>query len=483
MSATAAPVRKLTAEYLAGIATPFHFMVERYQRRPYEFVCEVLGAKPDVWQYEALMALQRGHTRLSIRSGHGVGKTTFLSWVLLWHACTRFPQKAVCTAPSADQLYDALWAELLMWLRRLPPAWQQIFHATGDRVELKARPDESFISARTSRQEQPEALQGVHALFVLLIADEASGIPEAVFEAASGSMSTAGAITILTGNPTRSTGFFHNTNTADADSWWTRRVSSEDSPRVSREFVEEMAQRYGRNSNAFRVRVLGEFPASQGDTLLGAEMVEQAMQRIIQPDMNEPEIWGVDAARFGVDHSVLIKRRGFVIPELPRNWVGLDTMQLAGVIANEWKRIVYEPHRPSAIVVDSIGIGAGVEDRLREQGLPVIGVNVAETPSIEGRFRRQRDELWQAAADWFATRKPSLPWHDRLRDDLVGPTYTFTSDGRLIVASKAEMRARGLPSPDYADALCLTFANAAVLAGSGAFRWHQPILRRIKGAA
>jgi phage terminase large subunit len=482
MSATVA--QKLTPEILARIAAPFSFMVERYQRRPLDFLVAVLGADPDPWQYEALMALQRGHTRLSIRSGHGVGKTTFLAWVLLWHACTRFPQKSVCTAPSADQLYDALWAELLMWLRRLPLGWQQLFHPTGDRLVLRSRPDESFVTARTSRQEQPEALQGVHSAFVLLIADEASGIPEAVFEAASGSMSTPGAITILTGNPTRSTGFFHKTQTSDADRWWTRRVSSEDSKRVAREFVEEMAQRYGRNSNAFRVRVLGEFPASQGDTLMGAEVVEQAMQRTISPNPDEAEIWGVDAARFGVDHSVLIKRRGFVVPEPPRSWVGLDTMQLTGVIVNEWNRIVYEPHRPQAIVVDSIGLGAGVEDRLAEQNLPVVGVNVAETPSVEGRFRRQRDELWQACADWFATRKPSLPWHDRLRDDLVGPTYSFTSDGRLVVESKAELRARGLPSPDYADALCLTFANAAQVVGMlSRYRWRQPILRRIKGAA
>ena len=481
MSATLAS-RKLTADVLARVVAPFTFMVERYQRRPLDFVLEVLGAAPDPWQYEALTALQRGHTRLSIRSGHGVGKTTFLSWVLLWHACCRFPQKAVCTAPSAQQLYDALWAELLLWLRRLPPAWQALFHPTSDRVELRSRPDESFISARTSRQEQPEALQGIHALFVLLIADEASGIPEAVFEAASGSMSTPGAITILTGNPTRSTGFFHKTHTSDADRWWTKRVSSEDSKRVSRDFIEEMAQRYGRNSNAFRVRVLGEFPASQGDTLMGAEVVEQAMERAIPANMEEPEVWGVDAARFGVDSSVLIKRRGFVIPELPRSWIGLDTMQLAGVIKNEYDRIVYEPHRPYAIVVDSIGIGAGVEDRLREQGLPVIGVNVAETPSVEGRYRRQRDELWQLCADWFATRKPSLPWHDRLRDDLVGPTYTFTSDGRLIVESKAEMRARGLPSPDFADSLCLTFApSTQIAAGLSQVRWNKPLRRGIKG--
>lgn len=485
MSATLArpdAVGRLTPEQLAAITNPFGFLIQRYQRRPYDFVVEILGATPDPWQRKALVALQQGETRISIRSGHGVGKTAFLAWVLGWHFCTRYPQKSVCTAPSSAQLYDALWAELLMWLRRLPPSWQPLLKAMGDRVEMIARPDESFISARTSRQEQPEALQGVHSLFVLLIADEASGIPEAVFEAASGSMSTPGAISILTGNPTRSSGFFHRTHTVDADRWWTTRVSSEDSTRVDRGFIEEMAQRYGRNSNAFRVRVLGEFPLAQGDTLIGAEVVEQAMQRNLTPDMGEAELWGVDAARFGVDHSTLVKRRGFLVPEQPRGWVGLDTMQLTGQIVNEWNRTPVE-YRPVAILVDAIGIGAGVEDRCKELGLPVIGVNVAETPSVESRFRRLRDELWQACADWFATRKPSLPYHQRLRDDLVSPSFSFTSDGRLIVESKSEMRARGLPSTDYADGLCLTFAPAALWATMlGGIRWGQPIRRYIKGA-
>jgi len=471
----------LSTEQLGQVKNPFAYAIQRFQRRPLEFVKEVLGAEPDPWQRRALSALQKGHRRLSIRSGHGVGKTTLLSWVLLWHILTRFPQKSVVTAPSAPQLFDALWAELRGWISRLPAAWQALLDPTSDRVTLRARPDESFISARTSRAESPEALQGVHSTWVLLIVDEASGVPEAVFEAATGSMSTPGAITVLTGNPTRSTGFFFRTHHSEADRWYTDRVSSLDSPRVDREFVEEVANRYGRESNAFRVRVLGEFPSSQGDTLIGAELVEQAMERVLEFDPNAPEIWGVDAARFGTDSSVLIKRRDKMVPELPREWRGLDTMQLTGQIANEWNRTPAMA-RPKIVVVDSIGIGAGVEDRLRELEIPVIGVNVAETPSVEARFRRQRDELWQAAADWLTTRQVALPWDERLRDDLCAPRYDFTSDGRLIVESKAQMRSRGLLSPDRADALCLTFAPSAAMAlAFQNMRWGKPIRRAIKG--
>lgn len=471
----------ITHETLAGIENPFEFMIGRYQRDPLAFVAEVLGAEPYLWQRKALIALGQGHTRISIRSGHGVGKTAFLSWVLLWHTLTRFPQKAICTAPSAPQLYDALWAELRTWVSRLPRAWQELLDPTSDRIMLRARREESFISARTSRAETPEALAGVHSRFVLLIVDEASGVPEQVFEAATGSMSTPGAITVLTGNPTRSSGFFHQTHTREADRWWTLRVSSEECAHVDRLFIEDVVVRYGRNSNAYRVRIMGEFPLAQGDTLIGAEIVEDAMRRPMVIDQNEPEIWGVDPARFGVDSSVLIKRRDKVVIEQPRSWQGIDTMALTGQIVNEWQRTA-PINRPRLIVVDGIGIGSGVVDRMRELKMPYHEANVSEASSVDGQYWKLRDELWQRCADWLMTRLVSMPYHERLRDDLVAPRYSFRSDGRLVVESKAQMKQRRLPSPDYADALCLTFINPALTAGSlGQLSWATPLRRNIRG--
>ena len=138
----------------------------------------------------------------------------------------------------------------------------------SDRVELMAAPSEAFISARTSRAETPEALAGVHSENVLLVVDEASGVPEKVFEAAAGSMSGHSATTILLSNPTRSSGTFFESQTRMASSWWTRRWSCVDSPLVSDEFVDEMRARYGEDSNAFRIRVLGEFPMADDDTII-----------------------------------------------------------------------------------------------------------------------------------------------------------------------------------------------------------------------
>ncbi|HXI97020.1 MAG TPA: DEAD/DEAH box helicase family protein, partial [Candidatus Acidoferrum sp.] len=452
------------AEDIASAPNPFHAAITRYARAPIAFVREILGVEPDPWQLEALRALARGQTRVAIRSGHGVGKTAFAAWVIVWFANTRAPFKIAVTAPTAPQLFDALWPELNKWFRTLPRSWRELWDYTSDHITLKAD-DECFITARTSRPDRPEAMAGLHSASVLLVADEASGIDEAVYEAAGGSMSSAGAITLLIGNPTRATGFFWRAHMLERDRWFTMKVSSIDSRRVTPDFVHEIEQRYGLDSNAYRVRVLGEFPEAGDNTLIPADLVDSAMLRDIPIDPTQPVIWGVDVARFGADASVLIKRQGNVVPEMPRRWRQFDTMQLAGAVKAEYDLAI--SNKPALVVIDVIGIGAGVVDRLHEQNLPVLGVNVAEAASTTGRYGRLRDELWIRAREWLETRATRLPRDDQLREDLVAPRYAFLSDGRMQVESKQSMRSRGLPSPDAADALIHTFAQQGLGIGSG----------------
>jgi hypothetical protein len=448
---------------IGASTNPFATAAARYGRAPVAFVREVLKVQPDKWQVEVLRALSRGHTRIAVRSAHGVGKTALAAWIMCWFSNTRIPFKCICTAPTAPQLYDALWAEFMGWHRRLPQPWQDLWNVTSDHLTLKADP-ESFITARTSRPESPESMQGVHSTNVLLVCDEASGIPEQVYEAAAGSMSSAGATTVLIGNPTRATGYFWRVMNMERDRWHCQKVSGLESPRVDPAFIEEIAERYGRDSNAFRVRCLGEWPTADSDTFISAELVDQAMLRDVALDLTKPEVWGLDPARYGDDSSVLIKRRGYVVTEPPRVWHGVDTMQLAGAIKHEYDLMAN--NRPALVCVDAIGLGAGVADRLMEQGVPTLGVNVGEAPSVTGRYVRLRDELWARGKEWLGSRMCRLPRHERLRDDLVAPRYFFTSDGRLQIESKDRMRARGLPSCDYADALNLTFAEAGLMVSS-----------------
>ena len=200
----------VTKKNLEVPENPFIEFALRYRNDPVLFVREVLNTEPDVWQVEFLNHIAAGNRRISVRSGHGVGKSTASAWAMVWYLFLRFPVKIVVTAPTSSQLYDALFAELKRWVKQLPPMLQDQLDVKQDRVEVKEAPNEAFISARTSRAEQPEALQGVHSDNVMLVADEASGIPEAVFEAAAGSMSGHKAVTLLLGNPVRSTGFFYD---------------------------------------------------------------------------------------------------------------------------------------------------------------------------------------------------------------------------------------------------------------------------------
>jgi phage terminase large subunit len=462
----------------------FILWVKRYRPDPVLFAREVLKVTPDEWQAELMMAVANGERRISVRSGHGVGKSTAVAILALWYLLTRHPVKIVITAPTSAQLFDALFAEIKRWTNELPTHIGELLTIKSDRVEIKAAPESGFISARTSRAESPEALQGIHADNVLLIADEASGVPEAVFEAAAGSMSGESAATILLGNPTRSSGFFFDTHNRLKDQWWTRRVSCVDSPRVSDAYVKEMQQRYGPDSNAFRVRVLGEFPLSDDDTVIPIHLIDAAMNRDVVEDGNVLPIWGLDVARFGSDKSALAKRRGQVITEI-RKWAGLDLMQLTGAVKAEYDALA--PHdRPREIIVDSIGLGSGVVDRLRELKLPARGLNVAESPAMKGTYQNLRAELWFATKAWLEHRGCRLPRNEDLLAELAAPRFKFSSSGRIQIEGKDEMRKRGLASPDMADAVCLTMAAdaaTAIYGTSSAGGWNRPIRRNLKGVA
>lgn len=458
-------------------------IVETYATDPAGFVLDVLNAEPDPWQADMLTMVASGKRRISVRAGHGVGKSTACAWLLIWHMVTRFPQKAVVTAPTAGQLFDALFAEVKTWINRLPGPIRELFDTTSEKITLRSAPEASFISARTSSADRPEALAGVHSEHVLLICDEASAIPEAVYESAAGSMSGEHACTILIGNPTRNTGLFFKTHHQLASEWATMHVSCLDSRRVSSDFVKQIRDTYGEASNAYRVRVLGEFALREDDTLIPAELIDSAMSRDIALDPQAPLVFGLDVARFGDDRSALCKRRGGVVLEI-KTWQGLDLMQLTGAVVNEIKL-----DSPVEVCIDAIGIGSGVADRLREVcgmqklKVQVRDVNVSEASAMNDQAAKLRDELWIAVKDWLAKRACKLPKDDDLRAELAAPTYTFTSNGKLKVEGKQEMKRRGQRSPDKADSLCLTFASIASRVGGTGTRWlpGQALKRNLKG--
>ena len=425
---------------------------------PVLFVSSVLGADPQAWQREALEAV-RDSPRVAAKSGHGVGKSALLSWVILWYLITR-PCRIVCTANSANQLNQVLWSEIQKWARKMPKGLQSQLEITSDKITVKGV--DSSCHARVSRKENPEALQGFHHERLLFVIDECSGVDDIVFEVAQGALSTAGSKILMVGNPTRNSGYFYDAFNRNSHRWHKMTVSCEDADYVSEDFIEDMKQQYGEDSSTFAIRVKGEFPTDSADSLISRHLVESAVSRDVEPMMVAP-IYGLDCSRFGGDRTALAKRQGNVLIEPIKGWQGKDLMETVGIVLAEYESCSYMD-RPSEICVDSIGIGAGVVDRLRELGLPARGVNVAESPSLGNRYQRLRDELWFKTREWFEARDCKIPDQDELISEISSLKFKILSSGKFKAEGKDEMKKRGLRSPDLADALVLTFGTQAVRA-------------------
>lgn len=472
---------------------PLLEFVDRYgphqgEEGPVRFVTEVLGITLDPWQERVLRAFGRGERQIAVRSCHGPGKTATAAWCCVYMLCCVFPQRTVVTAPTSGQLKGALVPEVKKWLKRVPAPLLDNYNIKAEGIYFIPAPEESYFESRTSRAETPEALQGVHSEHVLLVGDEASGIPEQVFQAASGSMSDEHATTLLIGNPVRTSGLFFEAFHSLRHRWYTEHVSYKDSSRVSDKFVRDMAETYGADSSAYRVRVLGEFPLRDEDSVIPFELVESARTREIEEAPDSRKVWGLDVARFGNDRSALVERtrRSARVLDV---WGHVSLMETVGRVKARWDDL--PPHdRPSTILVDVIGMGGGVVDRLHEMGLPVHGVNVGESASMSEKYMRARSELWWKCREWLEKKDVHLePGKDDKDDpnrllavELTTPTYNFTSSGKIQVEPKSEVkkRTKGNKSPDIADALVITFAedlSMATFGSANSSSWNEPIKR------
>ena len=299
-----------------------------YANDPIAFVVELLGVH-ELRQHQAefLQALANGERQISMRSGRQVGKTAMLAWITMWFEMFGTDRKTLVTAPSSSQLHDAYVPEFRKWAQRLPPGVRECWDIKSERFDFRYSPDqgfENFISVKTARKDSPESMQGINAMGGTLVAiDEAAGVYDGLYESVSGSLANENSVMLLTGNPNRATGYFHDTHTVLAHEWYTMHVSSEKVGSVSRKWIDGMRTKYGKNSNAYRIHVLGEFPLQEDNTVLSRELIMAASTRQLPIEDDAPIVWGLDIAHMGGDSSVLCCRQGGTVHWL-KQWFNME---------------------------------------------------------------------------------------------------------------------------------------------------------------
>jgi hypothetical protein len=427
--------------------------MEEYKVNPVRFVNEVIGVRPTMHQLQLLEAISKPGAKVSIKSGHGCGKTSGLSWIILWFLCTHSNCRIPCTAPSSHQLNDLLWPEIVRWKDQMHPYFKDQLEYSADKFWVRGVKETQYAVARTARPEKPEALQGFHAPNLLFVIDEASGVAEQIFEVAEGALSTEGARVIMTSNPTRTDGYFYRSQTKERKYWDCLHFSCLDSHLVSDIYPKSMADRYGEDSSVYAVRVLGQFPDSSDDTVIPLHYIERAVGRDVDYSMS-PKIAGLDVARKGDDATAITVTQGNKVIYLDR-WYNKDLMQTVGRI-----KALYDDKVFHKIHVDAIGMGAGVADRLNELGVPTVLVNVSESTAYKEKYTRLRDELWWQGREFFEDLSGCIDPDIKHLDDLIGELssvkYDFSSNGKIKVESKEEMKKRGEESPNLADSFLLT---------------------------
>jgi len=418
------------------------------------FVRVILKVEPTDQQLRVIRAIDKGKRKISIRSGHGTGKTTMLAWIVLWWGIFREDAKIPMTAPTGHQLFDLLMPEIRKWKDKMPDALQ---HEVDMKVEKIDFANGSFAVPRTARKDQPEALQGFHASHLAFIIDEASGIPQIVFEVAEGAMTGESTLVIMAANPTRTEGYFYDSHHKNRWQWECFQFNAEESQNVSKAWIEEKKRQYGEDSDVYKVRVKGEFPSQSSNAVFPLQLVEDSIVRELIDDTGA-EVWGLDVADYGDDRSVLAKRKGafFHSLEFRRN---LNAIDLVGWLIFEYREA---KRKPSVIFVDAVGIGSSIPALAYERGLEcVVGIKGSNTATNANRYHNKRAEWYYNLRELLENGR--IPDNDEMVGELMAQKYKISSTGKIQLVEKEEIKKELGRSPDLSDAMALTCETAIYL--------------------
>jgi len=398
--------------------------------------------------------------RFTTASGHGIGKSALVSWLIKFILDTRPFSKGVVTANTGEQLRTKTWAELGKW-NRLSITEHLYDYAIGKGSMSLARKEYREIwrvDAQTCREENSEAFQGLHAAnsTPFYIFDEASGIPEKIWLARAGGGTDGEHMTFDFGNPTRNTGaFYDNCVGAQKHRYIVRNIDSRTVQITNKNLFNEWIEDYGEDSDFVKVKVRGIFPSQSSVQFINSEDVNHSMSRPLPFSNKAPLVIGVDVARFGDNDTVIFPRIGDDARSFPfKRYNGLDNMQVADRVAQMIAEFQQIGKPCSALFMDGGGMGSGPIDRLRQMGYSPIEVQFGGR-ATDRRYRFKGDEIWGRMRD--ALKNLCIPSDDELRAELIQREYAFTPSGLINLESKTDIKKRGGESPDIADALALTF--------------------------
>lgn len=430
---------------------------------------------PDAWQLEFLTKLGQqvkarkfdgtipvGPIRMAISSGHGIGKSVVVAWLVNWIMSTRPHARGTITANTFTQLQTRTWASIQRWTKLcITGHW---FVIGGEKIYHPAYKESWFCSAQSCREENSEAFAGQHAAdsTSFYIFDEDSAVPDIIHDVAEGGLTDGEPMIFLFGNPTRSSGSFHRACFGSMrDRWLSTIVDSRTCRFTNKAQIEEWIRDYGEDSDFVRVRVRGLPPRASELQFIDQDRIWAAQQR---PDpvvfADEPLVAGVDFSGGGAAWNVVRFRRGADARSMPairvpgehtRN----DRSAFLAVLTEVLKETTASK-RVSMMFCDG-AFGAPYVERLRSMGFKnVVEVNFGAA-SPDRHQANLRAFMWNKLKDWLAS--AAIPKDDtKLETDLIAPGYHLNRSDQLVIEAKENMQKRGVDSPDDADALALTFA-------------------------
>ena len=402
---------------------------------------------------------------ISIMSGNGTGKDAWMA-ITIWYFLSVFPNPRLpCTAPSMHQLKDVLWSELAKWMRlsrktsEAKSVLGEWHEWQGEKVFLKEKKGkEAYAVARSvnvkaSDEEQAETLAGFHEDYMVFMIDEASGVPDPVFRPIEGTLTGKLNIAILIFNPTRGRGYAIRTQNEDAGRWVNLRWNGEESELVSKNYIQTMEEKYGRESNTFRIRILGLPPIADGGTLIPADWIQDAIKRDLEPRPTDPIIKTADFGAGG-DKSVICTRRGGKIFELKRKQTPDSNILTDWVIADLIES------EADAFGGDVIGIGWAVMGNVRKRAprkTMVRSIDSRGNARDKKRFLNNRAEMYWKLREDFENGEISIPNDQDLIDQLNAIRYDTNDRSQTFIIKKAIIR-KDLngESPDEADSVAMS---------------------------